>query len=143
MTIALAGLFAAAFIAATLVPFQSEIIFVAMQAKAVAPLWILITVASIGNTLGSFVNYGVGWGIKRFETHRRFPITPVQMARAQAWFARWGVWTLLFSWAPIGDVITVMAGVMRTPFWLFALLVGVAKTGRYVVLALLTSQVVG
>lgn len=141
--IALAGLFAAAFIAATLVPFQSEIIFVAMQAKAVAPVWVLVFVASIGNTLGSCVNYGIGRGIKRFETHPRFPITPAKMARAQTWFARWGVWTLLLSWAPIGDVITVMAGVMRTPFWLFALLVAVAKTGRYVVLALLTSQVIG
>ncbi len=143
MIIALIGLFAAAFVAATLVPFQSEIIFVALQAKSIAPVWSLIVVASIGNTLGSCVNYFVGVGIKRFETHRRFPLTPDQMARAQAWFARWGVWTLLLSWAPVGDVITVMAGVMRTPFWLFALLVGLAKTGRYLVLAWVGAQIIG
>lgn len=143
MIFALSGLFAAAFIAATLIPFQSEIIFVALQAKSVAPVWVLVGVASFGNTLGSFVNYFIGLGITRFQTHKRFPITPDQMARAQNWFARWGVWTLLLSWAPVGDVITVMAGVMRTPFWLFAVLVGVAKTGRYVVLALVTSQVIG
>ena len=139
----LAGLFAAAFVAATLVPFQSEIIFVAMQVTAAAPIWALVVVASIGNTLGSFVNYAVGVAIKRFETHPRFPFTPAQMVRAEGWFARWGVWTLLLSWAPVGDVITVMAGVMRTPFWMFALLVSIAKTGRYVVLALLTSHVSG
>lgn len=132
----------AAFIAATLVPFQSEIIFVALQVKSVAPVWLLIAVASVGNTLGSVVNYAIGLGIKRFEAHPKFPISAAKMARAQNWFARWGVWTLLLSWAPVGDVITVMAGVMRTPFWLFVLLVGVAKTGRYVVLAVLTSQVI-
>lgn len=132
----------AAFIAATLVPFQSEIIFVALQVKSVAPVWLLIAVASVGNTLGSVVNYAIGLGIKQFEVHPKFPISAAKMARAQNWFARWGVWTLLLSWAPVGDVITVMAGVMRTPFWLFVLLVGVAKTGRYVVLAVLTSQVI-
>lgn len=143
MIIALTGLFAAAFIAATLFPFQSEIIFVALQVKSVAPVWLLIVVASIGNTLGSFVNYGIGLGIERFQSHPRFPVTPDRMTLAQRWFARWGVWTLLLSWAPIGDVITVVAGVMRTPFWQFALLVAIAKTGRYVVLALVTAQVIG
>lgn len=143
LIIALIGLFSAAFVAATLIPFQSEIIFIALQTQSMAPVWLLILVASIGNTLGSFVNYFIGFGINRYENHRRFPITSAQMTRAKAWFARWGVWTLLLSWAPIGDVITVMAGVMRTPFWLFALLVGIAKTGRYVMLALLTAQIIG
>ena len=143
MIVALTGLFAAAFVAATLIPFQSEIIFVALQMKSVAPVWVLIAVASVGNTLGSFVNYFIGLGTKRFERHPRFPITPDKMLRAENWYARWGVWTLLLSWAPVGDVITVMAGVMRTPFWLFALLVGIAKTGRYVVLAVVTAQVIG
>ena len=143
MIFALIGLFAAAFIAATLVPFQSEIIFVALQAKSIAPVWILIVVASIGNTLGSCVNYFIGVGIKRFEAHKRFPLTAAQMTRAERWFARWGVWTLLLSWAPVGDVITVMAGAMRTPFWLFALLVGIAKTGRYLVLAWVSAQIIG
>lgn len=141
--VALIGLFAAAFLAATLVPFQSEIIFAALQANALAPVWILVIVASVGNTLGSFVNYYIGLGIKRFEVHPRFPLTPLQMTRAQNWFSRWGVWTLLLSWAPVGDVITVMAGIMRTPFWVFAVLVGAAKTGRYVVLALVTAQIIG
>lgn len=143
LIIALIGLFTAAFVAATLIPFQSEIIFVALQTQSLAPVWLLVLIASIGNTLGSFVNYFIGIGIKSFENHRRFPITPMQMTRAQAWFARWGIWTLLLSWAPIGDVITVMAGVMRTPFWQFALLVGIAKTGRYIVLATLTAQIIG
>ena len=91
---ALSGLFAAAFVAATLVPFQSEILFVALQLAAAAPLWALVVVASIGNTLGALVNYAIGLGVTRFEGKRWFPVRPVQMARATRWFQRWGVWIL-------------------------------------------------
>lgn len=63
--------------------------------------------------------------------------------RAQRWYARLGVWTLLMSWAPLGDAFTVVAGVMRTPVWVFVVLVTLAKTGRYAVLAWLTAQAMG
>jgi len=139
----LAGLFAAAFIAATIVPFQSEIIFVALQAAGQVDIWQMVLVASIGNTLGAVVNYAIGVGIARFEKKRWFPATPAQMAKAEHWFRRWGVWILLFSWAPAGDVMTVAAGVLRTPLWMFLLLVGIAKTSRYIVLAFVTAQVMG
>tara|TARA_R110002096_G_scaffold138378_8_gene292033 strand:+ start:171 stop:608 length:438 start_codon:yes stop_codon:yes gene_type:complete len=139
----LAGLFAAAFIAATIVPFQSEIIFVALQVAGRVEIWQLVLVASIANTLGAVVNYAIGIGITRFESKRWFPATPAQMAKAERWFQRWGVWILLVSWAPAGDVVTVVAGVLRTPLWMFLLLVGVAKTSRYIVLAFVTAQVVG
>lgn len=139
----LVGLFAAAFGAATLLPFQSEIVFVAMQVAGNVPVWLLIVVASIGNTAGSVVNYAMGLGVERFRGSRWFPVTQVQLDRAQHWYARWGVWTLLMSWAPFGDGFTVVAGIMRTRFWLFLLLVALAKTGRYTVLAWLTAQAGG
>jgi membrane protein YqaA with SNARE-associated domain len=65
------------------------------------------------------------------------------MVRAEAWFARWGVWVLLLSWAPGGDLATLVAGVLRTPIWLFALFVTFAKTGRYAVVGWLTAQAMG
>ena len=65
------------------------------------------------------------------------------MARAEGWFRRWGVWSLLLSWLPLGDVLTVVAGVLKTPVWLFFLLVAVAKTGRYLVLGLIVLGVIG
>jgi membrane protein YqaA with SNARE-associated domain len=139
----LVGLFAAAFIAATIVPFQSEVIFVALQLAGQVEVWQLIVVASLANTLGAIVNYVIGKGITRFESKKWFPATPAQMAKAETWFQRWGVWVLLFSWAPAGDLMTVVSGVLRTPLWLFLLLVGIAKTSRYIVLALITAQVVG
>ena len=137
------GLFVAAFVAATIVPFQSEIIFVALQVADRVPVFWLVVIASIGNTLGALVNFYIGLGITRFEGKRWFPATPAQMARAEVWFQRWGVWVLLVSWLPVGDVMTVMAGVMRTPVWLFIVLVGIAKTTRYVGLALITAGLIG
>ncbi|SEN64109.1 membrane protein YqaA, SNARE-associated domain [Roseovarius tolerans] len=139
----LGGLFLAAFGAATILPFQSEVVFVGLQLAGTASLLWLIVVASVGNTLGAVVNYVMGRGIERFRHRRWFPVNAAQLARAQRWYARWGVWTLLMSWAPLGDAFTVIAGVMRTPAWLFLALVTIAKTGRYIVLAWLTVQAGG
>jgi len=140
---ALSGLFVAAFLAATILPMQSELVFVALQINDVAHLWLLVAVASIANTLGAFVNYGLGRGVSRWQGRRWFPASPAQIARAERWFSRWGVWLLLLSWAPGGDGFTVVAGMLRTPIWLFGVLVTIAKTGRYVVLAGLTALASG
>lgn len=139
----LAGLFLAAFGAATILPFQSEVVFIALQVAGRTSVAALVIVASVGNTLGAVVNYVMGRGIERFRHRRWFPVNAAQLARAQRWYARWGVWTLLLSWAPFGDGFTVIAGMMRTPVWVFVLLVTIAKTGRYIVLAWITTQAGG
>ena len=54
------------------------------------------------------------------------------MGRAQGWFVRFGLWSLLLSWVPvIGDPLTVVAGLLRVPFWRFFVLVSVGKVMRY------------
>ena len=128
--IALSGLFLAAFLAATPIPFQSEVVFLGMQAAG----WetgLLVLVASVGNTLGSCVTYALGRWLADQRDHRWFPLTPVQMARAEGWWARWGLWLLLLSWAPFGDMIVALSGVLRVPVPVFLVLVALAKTGRY------------
>ena len=142
-TAALGGLFLAAFGAATILPFQSELVFVGLQLRGTQALWLLVLVASIGNTLGSVVNYVLGLGLERYLHRRWFPVTEAQLEKAQDWYARWGVWSLLLSWAPLGDGFTVVAGIMRTPIWLFVALVALAKTGRYIILAWLTALTLG
>jgi len=132
---ALGGLFLAAFGAATILPFQSEIVFVGLQLRELASPVALVVVASIGNTLGAVVNYLMGMGAERLKGSRWFPASERQLERAQRWYSRWGVWTLLLSWAPFGDAFTVIAGIMRTRWWVFLSLVALAKTGRYVLLA--------
>jgi membrane protein YqaA with SNARE-associated domain len=137
----LVGMFIASFAAATLVfPLQSELVFVALQTAGNVPLWLLVTVASIGNTLGAFVNYALGLQVHRFQGKTWNPVTPAAMERAENWFRRFGVWSLLLSWAPFGDAITLIAGALRTPLWQFALLVSIAKTGRYIVLAWIAAK---
>ena len=85
----------------------------------------------------------MGRGIERFRDRRWFPVSEKQLLRAQDWYQRYGLWSLLLSWAPLGDAITVVAGVLRTPLWAFLLLVSIAKTGRYIAVAWATAAATG
>lgn len=138
--LALSGLFIVAFGAATILPFQSEIVFIALQLQGNINIWWIIAFASVGNILGSGLNYALGWYIEKFRGRRWFPVTQAQLDRAREWYLKYGVWTLLVSWLPLGDALTVIAGVMRTNVWLFFLLVGIAKITRYMGVAWLTAQ---
>jgi membrane protein YqaA with SNARE-associated domain len=140
--IALAGLFVAAFLAATPVPFQSELVFLGLQAAG-WETFALVLVASVGNTLGSCVTYGLGRWFSGQRDHRWFPLTPAQMSRAEGWWGRWGLWLLLLSWAPFGDMIVALSGVLRVPFAVFIILVATAKTGRYLALGWLGAAAFG
>ncbi len=138
------GLFSAALIAATLLPAQSEGLLVALIVAAKLNPWALVAVAAVGNTLGSLINWVLGRGIERFKDKRWFPVKPAAMARGEAFYQRYGKWSLLLSWAPvIGDPLTLVAGVLREPLVPFLLIVGFAKTVRYVVLALVTLGWIG
>lgn len=143
MLAALAGLFAATFLAATVFPFQSEVVFVGLQLAGFAPLWVLVVVASVGNTLGAFVNYWIGARLEDAGAHRWLRIDDAKFQRARRWWERWGVWSLLLSWAPVLGWFTVVAGALRTPLWQFALLVTLAKTGRFVALGWITARAMG
>ncbi|MGE0502896.1 MAG: YqaA family protein [Rhizobiaceae bacterium] len=133
---AYAGLFGIAIVAATILPAQSEAALAALLVAGSLDPVILIVVASAGNVLGSTLNYWLGRGILGFRDRRWFPAKDAAIDRAARQYRRWGRWSLLLSWVPIiGDPLTVIAGVLREPFWSFLLLVAVAKTGRYVVLA--------
>jgi membrane protein YqaA with SNARE-associated domain len=133
------GLFGAAFLAATILPAQSEAVLVGLLlTDAYSPI-LLLVVASLGNTAGSAVNWVLGRSIEHHRDRRWFPVNVASLARAQAWYRRFGRWSLLLSWVPVlGDPITVVAGIMREPFPVFLMLVAAAKTGRYVAVAAAT-----
>ena len=129
----LVGLFTVAFSAATLLPGGSEAALVTMAALSTHSVLSLLIVASIGNSLGSVLNYGMGRLALQYQGRKWFPISAPDLAKAQGWFARWGQWSILLAWAPvIGDPLTFAAGVMRMHFGLFVILVVLSKTLRYI-----------
>lgn len=134
-----AGLFLVALAAASILPLQSEAALVGLLLADQQPAAALLAVASVGNTLGAVINWGLGRSLERFRERRWFPASPASLERAQHWYRRYGRWSLALSWVPIvGDPLTVVAGVLREPLPSFLLLVALAKTGRYLVLAALT-----
>ena len=133
-----AGLFAVAFLAATILPAQSELGLAGLILSEDYSVPLLIAVASIGNTLGAVVNWLLGRYINRFQERKWFPATHEQMDKATGWYHKYGRWSLLMSWVPIiGDPLTLAAGVLREPFWSFLILVAIAKTTRYLGVAAL------
>jgi membrane protein YqaA with SNARE-associated domain len=134
---AYSALFAASFIAATILPAQSELALVGLLMLGKFSPWSLVAVASLGNILGSCVNWLLGRGVERFRDRNWFPVSQPSLDKAQGWYHRYGRWTLLLSWLPIvGDPLTVVAGLLREPFWSFLILVSIGKIARYILLAL-------
>ena len=134
--IALWGLFFSAFTAATLLPAQSELVLAGLLVSGKGPIWLLLGVATLGNTLGSAVNWLLGRFFQRFRDRRWFPVKGQTLAKAEGWYHKYGRWSLLMSWAPfIGDPLTLAAGLLREPFFSFIAIVGVAKLARYLVVA--------
>lgn len=133
-------LFAAAFAAASILPFYSEVAVVGMLAAGRSPTVVLV-VATAGNTLGAVVNWVLGRYLLHFKDRRWFPVREEQLERSQRWFQRYGVWSLLLAWMPVGgDALTVIAGIMRVRLDLFILLVAIGKSVRYAGLVYLVGK---
>src|SRR5688572_5587260 len=112
-----AALFASAFLSATLLPGSSEAALLALLAVGQGITWALIAVATVGNVLGSCVNWAMGRFFAHFEGRRWFPFSRKDYDRAAEWYGRYGKWSLLFAWVPvIGDPLTLVAGALRTDF---------------------------
>ncbi len=130
------GLFLSALVAATILPMQSEAVLAGLLLGQDRSVISLLVVATVGNVLGSVINWVLGRYLLRFKDRRWFPSNDRQLARAQSWYRRYGRWSLLGSWLPVvGDPLTVVAGVMREPIVPFIVLVTLAKGTRYLVLA--------
>lgn len=133
------GLFLAALGAATLLPMQSEAVLVGMLLSGHYTVATLLLVATLGNVLGSLLNWMLGRSVERFRHKRWFPVSEAKLEKAQRFYLRYGRWSLLLSWVPIiGDPLTMVAGVMREPLWSFLLIVSFAKGMRYLLVTAAT-----
>ena len=123
----------AAFLAATLVPVSSEIVFTGYLALGYSKSSCLI-IASFGNCLGTSVNYVIGMA-GLLAAKKYLGLTQTTEAKLQTLNQRYGAWALLLAWMPvIGDPITVLAGAARTHWWTFALIVFGGRIARYLII---------
>ena len=128
-------LFISAFGAATLLPLQSEAVLMTLLVQGHSSPFYLILVATVGNVLGSCVNWWLGLKIEHFKDKKWFPVSEQRLVQAQQIYHKYGFYSLLLSWTPVvGDPITLIAGLMKENFWRFLLIVTIAKGGRYLTL---------
>jgi membrane protein YqaA with SNARE-associated domain len=134
-------LFFLAFAAATILPVGSEWLLILLVADGYS-LPLSVVTATIGNFLGSCTTYLLGiWG-SGFIITKVFRISVKDLDRATNLYRKWGVWSLFLSWLPVvGDPLCLAAGVFRTRFALFSLIVFTAKAARYVFVALASSAI--
>ncbi|MCU4098805.1 DedA family protein [Enterobacter hormaechei subsp. steigerwaltii] len=132
--LSLASLFASSFLSSTLLPGNSEVVLVAMLLSGVSQPWLLVLIATMGNSLGGLTNVILG---------RFFPLREKSrwQEKAVGWLKRYGAATLLLSWMPvIGDLLCLLAGWMRTSWGPVLFFLCLGKALRYVLLAWVTLQ---
>ena len=129
------SLFLSAFLSATLLPGSSEALLL-LRLSDGAPWLPLVITATLGNLLGSLLTYGMG-RLGNTVLHRRWlRISEADLQRAERWFARWGLPSLLLAWLPVvGDPLCLLAGLLRVSPAAFAVLVAAGKFARYVTIA--------
>jgi len=132
--LSLSSLFASSFLSATLLPGNSEVVLVAMLLSGVSQPWLLVLIATMGNSLGGLTNVILG---------RFFPLREKSrwQEKAVGWLKRYGAATLLLSWMPvIGDLLCLLAGWMRISWGPVLFFLCLGKALRYVLVAWLTLQ---
>lgn len=128
------GMFVAAFLAGSFIPFSSEAVMVGLLMAGADPSDLLLW-GTAGNTLGSLFNYGVG-SLGREEWITRYTkVSPEKLERGKRWVRRYGAWAGLLAWLPLlGSVITVAMGYLRVKLIYGIAAIAVGKYIRYWVL---------
>ena len=126
------SLFFISFLAATILPFSSELTLAGLITTSNYDNLLLLIVASFGNVLGSVVNWVLGFYSRNLTIKKWFPFKEAQIERSSRWFNKFGKWSLLFAWVPfLGDSLTLVAGLLRVRFLDFIILVAIGKVSRY------------
>ena len=130
-SLGLLGLFIGTFLAATILPFSSDALYIAVLAATKDPIGCL-AVGTVGNWLGSVVTYWIGW-IGRWEwIEKWFKVKRETLEKQKVKIDKYGVWLALLAWIPIiGDVIAIALGFYKTRPWATMFLLLVGKFSRF------------
>ena len=130
-SLGLLGLFIGTFLAATVLPFSSDALYIAVLAATGDTVGCL-AVGTVGNWLGSVVTYWTGWLGKWEWIEKWFKVKRETLERQKAKIDRYGVWLALLAWVPfIGDVIAIALGFYRTRPAATMVLLLVGKFARF------------
>lgn len=134
------GLFIACFISATILPFSSDIILVALVVAGLDYRACLI-VATIGGLLGSLVNYYLGSKGKIEWIEKHSSIRREKIQKITNWLQDKGAYMALFAWVPVfGNVLVIALGYLRTNIWTVSICIVVGMFIRYLIVIILTLQ---
>ncbi|MFW1677011.1 YqaA family protein [Pontibacter sp. JAM-7] len=130
----LLGLFASGFVASTLLPGGSELLFAWLLIEHIYPWWLLWLTVTAGNTLGGWLTFAMGVWLAHYRPFTAFE--KPQHQRAKRWLNQYGALILLLSWLPlVGDPLCLLAGWLRTNIWFSASMILLGKAARYLVIA--------
>jgi membrane protein YqaA with SNARE-associated domain len=130
--------FVMAALSASILPGTTEVTMAGVFAMGQATFVPVVIVATLGSVAGSAAQWSLGRFLAQYKDHKRFPLKADQYDKYAAWIQKYGVWALGMSWLPgVGDVLTLVGGLFRTPFFLSMALVGVAKGARFALFAYL------
>ena len=134
------SIFVVSFLAATVLPASSELTLAALLNTKDDNSLALLLSASLGNILGSVLNWFLGYYSLKYLINKWFFFKKNQINQASNWFKKFGIWSLLFAWVPIiGDSLTFVAGILKVRFSIFLILVSVGKVSRYLFIFYLTN----
>ena len=135
-------LFTSSFASSTILPGHSEITLTALITQKKYEIFYLVFLASLGNVLGSVLNWYLGLYFLKFKNKKWFPFKENYINKVSKSFLKYGKSSLLLSWVPfIGDVLTLVAGMFRVPLHQFIIIVSVAKIGRYIFVSLIALSI--
>ena len=134
-----AGQFVGGILAGSVLPLNSEIVMAALYVTGLDPVWLIVW-GTLGNFLGSVINYSIGRMGKMVWVERYLKTKREKLDRAQRWVSRYGAWVGLLSWIPLlGSAITVTLGLMRSNIPLTFIAIFIGKLARYVLVIYGTS----
>jgi membrane protein YqaA with SNARE-associated domain len=129
-----AGMFIAAFLSGSVVPFSSELVMAGLIQLGLNPVFTIL-VGTLGNSLGSMTCYWVGKLGNMHWIERIFHVKPKQLKRAERYAHEHGAWVAILCFLPaLGEAIAIVLGMMRSNGWLVFLYMTIGKLLRYAVL---------